>query len=526
MGDGLLLEFPSVVDATTCGIEMQNGMAARNEVIAGDNRIVFRIGINLGDIIIEGEDILGDGVNIAARIEASAEPGGIAISARVHDDVRDRLEAQFVDGGEQNLKNISRPVRVWHWAPRTISVPNIKGALALPDVPSIAVLPFENMSSDSEQEYFSDGISEDIITEISRFRDFLVIARNSSFAYKGEQADIKQISRELGVHYLLQGSVRRGGDRVRITAQLIDAESGSHLWAERYDRDLADIFAVQDEIATTIAGTLGASITDAEQARAVQKAPTNLDAYDHALRGLSLLLEWTRQSVEDGRRECEAALALDPKYAFAHMMLALSHSISAWSGEADDPVAALEIARRAARAAVTLDNTDDRTHAILGQTELWLRNHDRAVFEGRRAIELNPNNADTQAWFAITLNFVGEPKVGLNAIETAKRLNPHQPTWYLHTECRSLFMLERYEDVLSVGGSVVAESPEFTMNFALLAASYAALGQSENAKVQPEKIKQISPAFTISYVPNVVPYKHPGDLAIFVNWLREAGLPE
>ena len=286
-GDGLLLEFPSVVNAVRCAVEVQTAMADRTAGIAEDRRIAFRIGINLGDIIVEGDDIFGDGVNVAARLQEIAAPGGICISSRVHDDVRDRLDTAFDDGGTQTLKNIARPVQVWRWQPGTAVAPKPAPpptALPLPDKPSIAVLPFQNMSGDPEQEYFADGITEDIITELSRFQSLFVIARNSSFTYKGKSPDIRQVGRELGVRYVLEGSVRKAGNRIRVTSQLIDALTGSHIWAERYDRVLEDVFAVQEELTQSIVRAIAPPISDEEVAKVRRRRPDSLGGYEIAVR--------------------------------------------------------------------------------------------------------------------------------------------------------------------------------------------------------------------------------------------------
>ena len=300
----------------------------------------------------------------------------------------------------------------------------------------------------------------------------------------------------------------------------------SHLWAERYDRDLEDIFAIQDDIIQTIAGALGYSVSEAERSRALRKAPANLNAYDHWLRAWALILRITKDENEESRGESEAAIAIDPSYALPYVTLAASYVVETFNGWTDDPVGSLERAREAARKAVSLDSTADFGHQMLGSAELWLRNHDRAMVEMRRAVELNPNNADAHAWLAITLNFVGQPEQGLTAINTAKRLNPHYPDWYLHIESRSYFMLESYEDAIRIAEGVTTISPGYTIALAILAASYAASGQTEKAKAAVDKIVEIAAGFTLAYAPFAAPYKDPEDLSIFVKWLREAGLPE
>ncbi|HMD63449.1 MAG TPA: adenylate/guanylate cyclase domain-containing protein [Stellaceae bacterium] len=326
-GDGLLLEFSSVVGAERCVVEVQTAMALRNADLPQDRRIEFRIGVNLGDIIIDGDDIFGDGVNVAARLQESAKPVGICVSSRVHDDVRDRLDLGFDDGGEQSLKNIARPVRIWQWnaGATSTAAPDPAGrALPLPEKPSIAVLPFANMSGDPEQEYFADGIAEDVITLLSKSRALFVIARNSSFTYKGRAVDVKQVGRELGVRYVLEGSVRKAGNRVRVTGQLIEAAIGGHLWAERYDRDLADIFAVQDEITASVSAAILPTMERSERERAARKPPDSLDAWECYHRGM-----WHFAKIEAGETALaqdffERAIALDPGFAAAQAAMTVA----------------------------------------------------------------------------------------------------------------------------------------------------------------------------------------------------------
>ncbi len=437
MGDGLLLEFPSVVDATQCMVEIQSGMAERNQGVDEDRCITFRIGVNLGDIIIEGEDILGDGVNIAARLQEIAEPGGVAISGRVHDDVRDRLDASFADAGEQNLKNIARPVRVWQWSPAASAAGDPKttdAPLPLPDKPSIAVLPFDNMSGDPEQEYFADGIAEDIITALSKYRSFFVSARNSTFMYKGSAVDVKQVGRDLGVRYVLEGSVRKAADRVRITAQLVDAANGKHLWAERYDRKLEDIFELQDEITATIVGTLEPELGVAELIRSQAKSIDSLDAWDCYLRA-----RWHAQHGESKEtlleciRLCRQAIAISPEMACAYSELAVAHTSSVPFGYTDDRTREIEMAFEAAQQAVRLDNKDALAHTALGRVYDFRGQFEDAVREHKIALELNPNSSITHLFLASTYNHGGYPALALPAAERAYRLSPRDPRqWFMH----------------------------------------------------------------------------------------------
>ena len=367
-GDGLLLEFPSVVNAVRCAVEVQTAMADRTAEIAEDRRIAFRIGINIGDIIVEGDDIFGDGVNVAARLQEIAAPGGICISSRVHEDVRDRLDTAFDDGGTQTLKNIARPVQVWRWQPGTAVLPKpapAPTALPLPDKPSIAVLPFQNMSGDPEQEYFADGMVEDIITAMSRYPSLFVIARNSSFFYKGRAIDVKLVGRELGVRYVLEGSLRKFGNRIRVTAQLVEAEAGHHVWAEHYDRDLADIFALQDEITRTVTVAITPAIAYAEQHRALRKPPASLDAWAAYQRGLWHVGKFSAADNALAQKFFQQAIDLDPNFAGGYGALAIAQLQSAGVFHKHTLTEVQSTAEIAARKAVALDGADAESRVSL-----------------------------------------------------------------------------------------------------------------------------------------------------------------
>ena len=377
-GDGMLVEFASVVDAVKCAVEVQKAMRERETDLAADQRVQFRIGVNTGDVIIDGDDIHGDGVNVAARLEALAEPGAICVSGVAWDQVRGKVAVSADDLGEKRLKNIERPIRVYRIAPETET--SERPTLPLPDKPSIAVLPFQNMSGDPEQEYFSDGVTEDIITALSRLRGFFVIARNSSFTYKGKSSDVRQVGRELGVRYILEGSVRKSGDRLRITAQLIDAISGNHLWAERYDRDLADIFSVQDEVTEGVVASIEPELYMAENLRSRTKAPANLDAWDLVMRAMSHL---GKSTESDGRAAIdflEQAVGRDPCYARAYALLAWSKARIAnngWSG--GDPNVIYPAALAIAKKSVAFDHDDPWAHLALGWIEVWQRRPREAI---------------------------------------------------------------------------------------------------------------------------------------------------
>ena len=533
-GDGFLIEFPSVVEAVTCAVDLQRGMIGRNTDIPEDQRILFRVGINVGDVIVEDDDIYGDGVNIAARLQELADPGGIFISRSARDQVRDKLDIRLEDLGEREAKNIARPLRVFRVPvveARVTQAPTVVDAsgneLTPPDRPSIAVLPFVNMSGDAEQEYFSDGVTEDIITELSRVPELFVIARNSTFAYKGQSPDVRRVAADLGVRYVLEGSVRRAGDRVRISAQFIDAQSGSHLWAERYDRALDDIFAVQDEITSVIVNTLVPRLLETSAQRASRKAPEALDAYDRTMRGYALFLRFTPSDNIAARAEAEAACAIDPAYGLGHTILAWTYLTEVWNAWVDDPLKSLELGYREAQAAVAADERDYLAHGALGFAELFLRRrHDRAISALNRAVELNPNNADSRALLAAALNFAGRPDEALSEMQTAMRLNPNCPPWYLQGLGRAYFMLGRYDEGIPHLEKLSEARQEYTASRALLAALYTASHRIDEAKAEIEVIRKVSPAFNLAQVAMAAPYKDPGQLDEYVSLLRKAGLPE
>ncbi|WGS00204.1 hypothetical protein MTX26_04940 [Bradyrhizobium sp. ISRA443] len=526
-GDGILVEFASVVSAMRCAVAIQRGMITRNTDVRIEKRIEFRIGINAGDIIIEDGDIFGDGVNVAARLEALCEPGGICVSQRVREDTQDKLDVEFEDSGEHQLKNIARPVRVYR-----VSFGNAvaRPALALPDKPSVAVLAFENMSRDPEQEYFADGISEDIITELSRFSDLFVIARNSSFRYKGRAVDLRQVGRELGVRYVLEGSVRRGNDRVRITAQLIDAASGVHRWAERYDQKLKDVFAIQDDVARTIAAILVAHVNMAEAERALLKPPATWQAYDHYMRAaaawISFQSSWQMPELLRTRGHLADSLAIDRKYARCYAMLASTHRV-AWLNPLNDEYLSptiLDLAIKLARTAIALNPSLPEAYAELGYNIIRKRDFDAATAAAERALALNPNFADYR--LAQIFYSVGEPARAIAIAKLQMRLDPFHPHFAPLMAGVAHYYLKEYHDAQHWLTEAIGRAPNHQYGHAFLAATYAQLGRMEDARAEASEVLRLNPRYSISGTQKQVSIlKRAEDLEHLVDGLRKAGLP-
>ncbi len=497
-GDGILIEFASAVDAGRCAVEIQRGMDQRNRTAAPDQRIDLRIGIHVGDIIIEEGDIFGDGVNIAARLEGIAEPGGICVSDDTYRQMRDKLDIEFEDAGEQQLKNISRPVRVYHVKFDESRVPQpVAPALALPNKPSIAALPFQNMSGDPEQDYFCDGMVEDIITGLSRIRWLFVIARNSSFIYKGRSVDLKQVGRELGVRYVLEGSVRKAANRVRITAQLIETETGAHLWAERFDRPLDDIFAVQDEITLSVVGAIEPSLRSAEIERVKRKRPENLDAYDLVLRALPDVYVAMPKEAAKALPLLEEAVALEADYAGAHGFLAWCHEILfVRAGFKDED---RDAAIGHARAAVAFGR-DDATALALGAFVISMVEHDRGTaFDAfERALALSPSSSFTLFFGSVALCWAGEAERAIEWAEHALRLSPFDPlNLFAYTALAvGHFQHGRYEEAAIAARRAVQSNPNFSVTNSLLVAPLARLGRLEEAKAVAARVLALQPSFS------------------------------
>ena len=521
-GDGMLADFPSVLNAVECAVAIQRKMVERNAAIEPQRRMEFRIGINLGDVIYDNDRIFGDGVNVAARLEGIAEPGSICVSGKVHEEIRAKIGLPYEDLGDKRLKNIAEPVRVYRI--RLDRAPS-RPVLALPDKPSIAVLPFQNMSGDPEQEYFSDGMTEDLITDLSKVSGLFVIARNSSFAYKGRSVKVQEIGRDLGVRFVLEGSVRKAGNRVRITAQLIDAGSGGHLWAERFDRDLMDIFSTQDEVVKKIVGVLAVTLTQGEERRLHRRGTGNVEAYESWLRARELLTRGTRESVVQARAMYRRAIEIDLNFAAPHAGLALAAISDYVSGWALDPAQALDEAERWARRAVELNDQEPVSHMALGAVLLWRRDHEGALAESRRMMALDPNFAQGYSTTGLALMYAGRAAEALEPIAMAMRLDPLYPAMVLHFLAQANFSLGKYEIAAQQLVDRIARNPGTDASRMLLASCYGHLGRTEDARAAWVELLKVNPDFSLMQRARVLPYKDARDFQRIAEGLAKAGLP-
>jgi adenylate cyclase len=525
-GDGVLAEFASPVKAVRCAIDVQYGMAERNAGVPEGQRIEFRIGINLGDVVVEDDgDIYGDGVNVAARLENIAEPGAVYISRTVRDFVDGTPELVLEDLGERELKNIARLVQVFRIAPPQAVGAAQAGPPAVPHKPSIAVLPFTNMSGDAEQEYFSDGISEDLITDLSKISGLFIIARNSTFAYKGRSVKVQEIGRDLGVRFVLEGSIRKAGNRVRITAQLIDAGSGGHLWAERFDRELTDIFATQDEVVEKIVAALAVNLTQGEAQRLRRRGTASVEAYETWLRGRELLSRSTREAIAQAKAMYRRAIEMDPNFAAPHAGLSLATISDYVSDWAADPEEALDEAERWARRALELDDQEPVSHMALGNVMLWRRNHEGALAEFGRMIALDPNFAQGHSATGLALMYAGRAAEALEAFAIAKRLDPHSPSIVLHFVAQANFSLGRYEAAAKQLLERIARTPATDSSRMLLAACYGHRSRVDEARAAWAGLMKVNPDFSLAQRARVLPYKEPRDFQRIAEGLAKAGLP-
>ena len=527
-GDGMLVEFQSVTEALRCAVDFQERMARRNRDMPPSRSLLYRIGINLGDVIAEESDIFGDGVNVAARLESIAEPGGIFISAAVRDQVGDRLGVGFEDLGEQHVKNISRAIRVYkvllsgQAAERT----TITDGQASPPVsvrkPSIAVLPFVNMSGDPEQEFFADGLTEDIITELSRFRQLLVISRNAVFVHKGKPIKAQQIAREFGVDYVVEGSVRKAADRVRVTVQLIDGETETHIWAERYDRKLEDIFAIQDEVTSAIAATLSGRVEAARHDQVQRKPTENMAAYEYVLTGKVLHHRSNRESNAEAILMLNRAINLDPNYAHAHAWKACVTGQAWLHGWCEDQAASLQVIVDELQTALSLDDNDADVHRILAAVKLNFNEHDKAAYHQDRALNLNPNSDLIVVQQGEVLTWLGRPEEGIEWIRRAMRLNPYHPERFWSHLGRAQYTARIYADAIESFSKLTA--PDHT-HHAFLAASSAQLGNRVAAVAHAREVLQRKRDFTVSGYLQTLHYRQPSDSEHLREGLLKAGLP-
>ena len=566
-GDNLLAEFLSVVDAVRCAVEIQEELRVRNAELPENRRMEFRIGINLGDVVQEEERIYGDGINIAARVEGLAEGGGICISGTVYDSIKNKLSLSYESLGEHTVKNITEPVRVyrmrvgpeavvktvprrWHkaslaavvvlvvaagaWAiwnfyfrPPPIEPASVeKMAYPLPDKPSIAVLPFLNMSEDKEQEYFSDGLTEEIITALSKVPKLFVIARNSTFTYKGKPVKVQQVSEDLGVRYVLEGSVRKDENRVRITAQLIDAITGHHVWSERYDRDLKDIFALQDEITMKVINALQVELTEGEHARLWGKGTDNLQAYLKSLRAREYYLTQTKEDNDLARRTAEEAIALDPEYAPPYHFLSITHFMDILFRTTKSPKQSMTRAVELIQKAIALDDSYALAHGWLGFLYAWLRKYEESIMEAQKGVALSPNGAHGYLYLSMVYRFAGRFEEAVQAIEKAIRLNPFPPNTYFRQACGTYISVGRYEEAIASGKKAVKVGPNDLMAHMLLAAAYSLAGRQEEARIAAEEVLRLNPRFSLAFWRKLMPFKNQADRGHVIGALRKAGLPD
>ena len=526
-GDNLLAEFSSAVDAVECAVEVQKKLKKENDRFVENNRLEFRIGVNIGDVVLDEDRIYGSGVNVAARIEGIAEPGGICISRTTYDHVKNKLELGFEFLGEHEVKNIKEPV----WVYKVLldsdpPKPLVKEPLELPDKPSIAVLPFTNMSGDPSQEYFSDGLTEQIINGLCKVPNLFVISRNSSFAYKDKLVSVKQIARELGVKYILEGSVQRSGDRVRITAQLIDATTDYHMWSETYDQELKDIFALQDEITMKLMGVMQVQLTVGKQAQIWDVGKKNFHAYDKFLNGVGY---WNKLNKKDNalsRRLFMDAINIDKKHAIFYAMVGLSHMVDLYIGWSKSPIRSFEQAEIFVEKALALDDSLDLAHSLLGFIYLYKRQYKDSIKEGKRAIELNPNGADSHVSHAFTLTHIGETKKAIRLIKRAFRHNPIPPIYYYYFLGGAYGTDGQHENAIEVCKKAINLNPNAIGSYFPLVSSCMLLNRIEEAHMYANEILRIAPKFSLNYYRPLVPFKDQALTEAYIEILRKAGLPE
>jgi adenylate cyclase len=568
-GDAVLAEFASVVNALSCAVAIQDNLRTLNEVLPEERKLRFRIGINLGDVIVDRDEIYGDGVNVAARLEGLADPGGICISRPVFDQVKNKLELGYEHLGPQMVKNIAEPVRAYRvlldpalagtvigdkqpmirsqwpavaialallaiagaltvwlrpWAPDVAPASVDRMAFPLPEKPSIAVLPFDNISNDPKQDALADGITENIITALSKIPNLFVIARNSSFTYKDKAVKVAQVAEELGVRYVLEGSVQRSGERVRITAQLIDALSGRHRWAQRYDRNAKDIFALQDEIALNVITQLEVELTEGDKARMQHHGTESLEAVLLAIQSREYMRRFTKEDNQRARELAQQAIELDPKFVEPYVRLGWTHYLDAQAGWSGSPSESFNQAVALAQEALELDDTYPDTYLLLGALHLLLREHGTAIAFAEKGVGLRPNQASNIALMAFVLNYAGEPDRAIALLDKAMRLSPFYPDWYLGELGRAYILAGQYSEAIAVLTERIRRNPTSSEAQVLLAAAYGASGQDEQAQAVLAEFLKARPGYTLEQYTQGEYYKNPEDLQRVVDGLRKAGL--
>ncbi len=530
--DSVLAEFASVVDAVQCAVEIQQVFKARNAMLPESRRMEFRIGLSLGDVIEEGEQIYGDGVNIAARVEGLAEPGGICISESAYQQIENKLPLRYDYMGEHQVKNIAKPVRVYRAqieletvAQKPLEVASEeKMAFPLPEKPFIAVLPFVNMSRDPEQEFFSDGMTEEIITALSKSPYLFVIARQSTFAYKGKPVKVKQVSEELGVRYVLEGSVRRFGEKVRITAQLIDAMTGYHLWAERYDRDLKEIFALQDEIALKILKTVHVKLQTGGHAGETGKGTGNLEAFLKGMEARAHFYRFTKEENALARRRFEEVITLDPDYALGYAGLAWTHASDVWLGTSKSPDQSLGLAIELGEKALVLDESEAGVHAYLGYLYAMTREFDKAVVQAERALALDPNSSEVLLFAASVISWSGRPKDAIPLYHKSIRLNPFAPGTYFAALSLAYRLAGQYDEAVEQAKKAVEREPKNGLAHLALVSGCIFSGREEEARAAAAEVLRINPNFSIEQYAKTLPFRDRYQVDCAIDGLRKAGL--
>jgi adenylate cyclase len=524
-GDNLLAEFASVVDAVECAVEIQKEIKSRNVDLPENRRMKFRIGINLGDVIEKGERIYGDGVNIAARIENLAEGGGICISRSTHEQVEHKLPLNYEDMGNHKVKNVAAPIHVYTVLmdpPSVVSTQSEEPESVA--MPSIAVMPFVNMSGDEEQDYFSNGITEEIITSLSKTPKLLVIDRRSTFAYKGRTEDLNQIGQDLGVQYILTGSVRIVADRVRVNAQLINASRGEHLWAERYDRELRDIFALQDEITLRITQALQIKLTEGEQARIFGRGTDNLDAYLKWLQGQDLLIRGSKGDNALARQMFEDAIRTDPDWAQPYVLLGWTYLMESLMGWSSSPESSFNEAINLGKKALTLDDSLPGPHGLMSQIYLYQKQHDEAIAEAQKAVALGPSLAFAYIWLGSALMYAGRSNEAITFLENAIRLNPFPPAYWIRDLGEAYRMTKQYKEAIREFKRAIQANPRYLECHASLACTFSLIGRGNDAEAAASEVLRIDPEFSVQDYGKTLPYKEKTDLGCVLEALSKAGL--